>query len=33
MIRKWTDLEVALATVGVFIVLGAIAMAAHWFVG
>lgn len=31
--REWTDLEVALATFGVFVVLGAIVMAAHRIFG
>jgi hypothetical protein len=31
--RKWTDLEVALATFGVFVALGTIVMAVHRITG
>lgn len=31
--RNWTDLELALATFGVFVVLGTIVMAAHGIFG
>lgn len=33
MFRRWTDLEVGLATLGIFVVLGTIVMAGHWLAG